>query len=104
LPSVWLYDTQTEYEIEIGEHISGEEAQRRRSVFFERLRCPGTYEVGGLGACTLISKKALAKGISFKKIKNLKFEGEGSAFLCSCHSKGAAFVRRYALPRVPYLS
>ena len=44
------------------------------------LKIPGLYEVGGLGACTLISKKALTKDLSFKCIPNISFWGEDRHF------------------------
>ena len=45
-----------------------------------KLRIPGIYEVGGLGACTLISKNALDKGVRFELIKNISFWGEDRHF------------------------
>lgn len=46
----------------------------------EELRVPGVYEVGGLGACTLISKRALQKRISFDRVHNVSFWGEDRHF------------------------
>lgn len=37
---------------------------------------PGLYEVGGLGACTLISRKAIAAGVRFARIANVDYWGE----------------------------
>lgn len=79
-PQVWLSDFYTQYESAPGEIVSGEEAYARTLAFYEKLRKPGIYEVGGLGACTLISRNALEKGINFKKIKNLTFWGEDRHF------------------------
>lgn len=61
-PNVWLYD---EYDLtpkKLGEQLSAPEAAARRDGFLARLREPGIYEVGGLGACTLISRSALQRG------------------------------------------
>jgi glycosyltransferase involved in cell wall biosynthesis len=80
LPQVWLSDTYNLFELKGGETLSQEEAQRRSLVFLKKLQTPGVYEVGGLGACTLISRSALEKGISFKKIKNITFWGEDRHF------------------------
>jgi glycosyltransferase involved in cell wall biosynthesis len=80
LPQVWLYDVYTLFETRPGEEITQEEALRRQSQFIEKLQKPGVYEVGGLGACTLISREALMKPISFKKIKNITFWGEDRHF------------------------
>lgn len=80
LPQVWLYDTYTQYEIGIYENISNEEIYKRRNKFLDDMRKPGVYEVGGLGACTLLSKKALLAGVSFKRVKNITFWGEDRHF------------------------
>ncbi len=62
-PQVWEMDTYT---------VS--------QSFLNSLRVPGVYEVGGLGTCTLISKKALEAGVNFSKIKNVSFRGEDRHF------------------------
>lgn len=63
LPQVWLYDFYSQNE-----------------EFIHALKNPGVYEVGGLGACTLISKKALCSGVNFNKVKNVSFWGEDRHF------------------------
>lgn len=80
LPQVWLYDTYTQYEVRYGEELTHEEVQRRYNKFLQTLCQPGVYEIGGLGACTLISKNALEKGVNFKRIKNITFWGEDRHF------------------------
>lgn len=79
-PQVWLKDFYTQYEFQPGEKISKEEENRRILAFYQMLRTPGIYEVGGLGACTLISKSAIQKGVSFEKIKNISMRGEDRHF------------------------
>lgn len=79
-PQVWLYDTYTQYEVGCGENLSNDDVHFRHNEFISMLLNPGLYPVGGLGACTLISKKALEKGARFKKIKNLTFWGEDRHF------------------------
>lgn len=80
LPQVWLEDHYTMFKKHRNEQISPEEALRRQEVFVQQLREPGIYEVGGLGACTLISRAALEKGVNFNEIKNLSFWGEDRHF------------------------
>ena len=80
LPQVWMKDQYTQYMISRGEVVTNNEALIRQKYFLSKLRQPGTYEVGGLGACTLISMKALQKDISFKEIGNLSFWGEDRHF------------------------
>lgn len=63
LPQVWISDVYT---------LTPE--------FVQKLRVPGVHQVGGLGACTLISKRALQAGVSFAKIHNLSYWGEDRHF------------------------
>lgn len=80
LPQVWLRDSYTQCEISREERIDTFEFIKRREKFLNMLKKPGIYEVGGLGACTLISKYAIDKGVNFKEIKNLSFWGEDRHF------------------------
>lgn len=93
LPQVWLADHYTLFERHRGEEITQEEAYRRQEVFLQKLRRPGLYEVGGLGALTLLSAKALAAGVSFRAIPNLSFWGEDRHF---CIRAGALGLRLWA--------
>lgn len=79
-PNVWLYD---EYDLvpkSMGEKLTEKEKQIRQTKFLNQLEEPGVYEVGGLGACTLLSRKALLKNINFDPIKNLTIWGEDRFF------------------------
>ncbi|GED57130.1 glycosyltransferase [Brevibacillus formosus] len=73
LPQVWLMDQYT-----LTREGASESAENQN--FLEMLREPGVYEVGGLGACTLIRRKVLEAGVSFKRIANLSFWGEDRHF------------------------
>lgn len=80
LPNVWMFD---EYDFVSKQAKSGcgdkfEKIANER--FLNKLRHPGVYEVGGLGACTLIRKSALEKGVNFNPIKNLSIQGEDRFF------------------------
>lgn len=79
-PQVWLYDEYTQYPVIPGIKPTPEDSFNQTLQFYTNLRKPGVYEVGGLGACTLISQNALKKGVSFKKIPNLTFWGEDRHF------------------------
>ncbi len=79
-PQVWLSDTYNLYDSEPGEHVSDEDITRRTEAFLNMLRKPGTYKVGGLGACTLIANSALNKGVSFDNVYNISFWGEDRHF------------------------
>lgn len=79
-PQVWICDEYTQFHKARGEHVSDEEAAARYETFITMLKEPGIYEVGGLGACTLMSHHALISGVNFKPIKNLSFWGEDRHF------------------------
>ena len=80
LPQVWLKDEYDQFRKHRGESLSEEEKIDRHQKFLERMQQPGLYEVGGLGACTLISREALEKGAHFGEIPNLSFWGEDRHF------------------------
>lgn len=79
-PQVWLFDEYDQWKQNRGEQLTNEEIKMRYEHFLSELKIPGIYEVGGLGACTLISQKALLAGVNFKPIKNLSFWGEDRHF------------------------
>jgi glycosyltransferase involved in cell wall biosynthesis len=80
-PNVWLFD---EYDLvpkTLGEELTEKEKYIRQTKFLNQLKIPGVYEVGGLGACTLLSRNALLKQVNFTPINNLTIWGE-DRFLC----------------------
>lgn len=87
-PQVWMSDVYNQYEKQPGEKLTKEEEKIRTFAFFKKLRVPGVYKVGGLGACTLISKAAIEKGVSFKRIENLTFWGEDRHFCVRANAMG----------------
>lgn len=80
LPQVWLYDQYTQGHMNRGEKLSPEDYAANMQQFIDMLKQPGTYEVGGLGACTVISRRALAAGVNFSEIRNVSFWGEDRHF------------------------
>lgn len=80
LPQVWLGGQYRLHKLEAGKELSQEEIARRQRDFINMLSCPGTYQVGGLGACTLLSQKSLQAGVSFEKIDNVDLIGEDRHF------------------------
>lgn len=78
-PQVWLQD---EYSFFITESqpLSNEEKSKQYIDFINKLKLPGIYKVGGLGACTLINRNSLLKGVNFNPIYNLSFWGEDRHF------------------------
>ncbi len=90
MPQVWLQD---EYALfrKGGKRNSGEEAEdegTQTDAFLRQLRTPGCYEVGGLGACTLIRRNVLESGISYDQIPNVSFWGEDRHFCIRAQALG----------------
>ncbi|MDQ0493570.1 methyltransferase domain-containing protein [Paenibacillus brasilensis] len=96
LPQVWLSDEYNLFHREEGEVLSAEEQAHRELHFIHQLHVPGLYEVGGLGACTLIRRRALVAGVHFGKIKNVSFWGEDRHFCIRAAAYGfPLFVDTY---------
>ncbi|MFC6653846.1 glycosyltransferase family 2 protein [Paenibacillus rhizoplanae] len=87
-PQVWMHDEYNQWEIHPGEQLSPEEIQRRFHAFLLKMQQPGIYEVGGLGACTLISSSALSSGISYDRVRNISYWGEDRHFCIRSASLG----------------
>jgi len=97
LPQVWMEDQYTLYKSR-REPLNETEITKRTQEFLHMLSQPGTYKVGGLGACTLISQKALRRGVSFGEIYNLGFTGEDRHF---CIRAAAFGLELYADTHYP---
>lgn len=48
----------------------------------------GTFEVGGGGACTLLSNTILKKGLNFNRLKSLNYQGEDRHFCTRAQALG----------------
>jgi hypothetical protein len=100
LPQVWLRDTYTLYPKSRGELLSEHDVATRAAAFVKTLRRPGTYQVGGLGGCTLVTRDALATGLSFAEVDNLSFWGEDRHFCVRARALG---IELWADTRYPPL-
>ncbi len=98
LPQVWVSGHYQMYSAPRGETLNPEEVNKRTIEFLRMLSVPGTYKVGMLGACTLISKKALSLGVSFSQIYNLDLWGEDRHF---CIRAAALNLELYADTHYP---
>ncbi len=87
-PQVWLQDVWSCFINDWDNPLNKNGKVRQKLNFFTKLRFPGIYEVGGLGACTLISKNALAKGVSFALLDNISFWGEDRHFCVRAKALG----------------
>ncbi|HBW38562.1 glycosyltransferase [Desulfosporosinus sp. BICA1-9] len=98
LPQVWMEDQYSLYKSRRGEPLSDKEISQKNLEFLQMLSRPGTYKVGGLGACTLISRRALERGVSFQEIYNLGLTGEDRHF---CIRAAALGLELYADTHYP---
>lgn len=92
VPQVWIQDDYNKFVTNWDRELTDYEMDQQENDFYTKLRLPGIYEVGGLGALTLISKKALKAGAKFKLIDNLSFWGEDRHF---CIRAGALGLKMY---------
>lgn len=88
LPQVWMTDRYNQFTMNIGESLSEEEKRWRREEFLAKMLVKGTYEVGGVGACTLIHRSAFLLPLHFQKIDNLLFWGEDRHFCVRARALG----------------
>lgn len=80
LPQVWRKDAYTMHDAKMNEPKTQKEIQDETKQFITMLKKPGVYKVGGLGACTLIKRAPLKKGVNFDEMYNLSFWGEDRFF------------------------
>ena len=80
LPQVWLYDHYTMHRFVHAENHTPERAAQGTLEFLSSMRDGQVHEVGGLGACTLITRAALEAGVNFDPVRNVSFWGEDRAF------------------------
>jgi hypothetical protein len=100
LPQVWLHGQYALFSLARGETVDADEARRRADAFVARLREPGVYAVGGLGACTLVRRDAIERGVAFRPIPNLDLIGEDRDF---CVRAAALGIPLHADTHVPPL-
>lgn len=75
-PNAWLYDDIITNDI----NNIYDGAYNTSDSFLDALRVPGIYKVGYTGACYLISRKTLLKGINYTSIYNVNLIGEDRHF------------------------
>ncbi|GEM_PF-507434 len=97
LPQIWFMDDYTLYKRLRRESITSQDKQNRlKEAIYLLLLQPGTYEVGGLGACTLLSQKAMKKKVNFSPLYNISLIGEDRHFCIRSVSLGfQLFVDTY---------
>lgn len=85
-PQVWLEDNYSFIKSNTTNDVI--EIALLETEFINKIKRKGVHEVGGLGACTLISKNALLKGVNFNKIDNISLCGEDRYFCVRAKALG----------------
>ncbi|HEY9724288.1 MAG TPA: glycosyltransferase [Oscillatoriaceae cyanobacterium] len=80
-PQVWLTGQYVTFQQKRWEkNLSPDECRRREDEWFAILRRPGVYRVGGLGACTLFSRRTFELGANYNEVPDLEYNGEDRHF------------------------
>ncbi|MCX7994102.1 MAG: glycosyltransferase family 2 protein, partial [Fimbriimonadales bacterium] len=99
LPNVWCADFYNLYRAHRGQELNAEERRQRTEAFLSALAFhPGLYRVGGLGACTLISRQAIEAGVSFGEVRSCLHSGEDRHFCLRAESLGFHLFADSTLP------
>jgi hypothetical protein len=88
LPNVWHSGQYNLFPVAPGEVLPPSEIAVRAEAWLARLRAPGLHRVGGLGACTLVSRRAIEAGVSYRPIPNLTYWGEDRHFCVRAQALG----------------
>lgn len=87
-PQVWVQDMNSFYVKDWDRELTKMEINQKSFDFINKLKIPGIYEVGGLGACTLITKKAIKAGVNFSLLDNISLWGEDRHFCIRAKALG----------------
>lgn len=99
LPNVWYTDFYTLYRARRHQELTPEEQRRRTEAFLSALAFqPGLYRVSGLGACTLMARRAIEAGVSFSELRGSMLMGEDRHFCLRAESLGFALFADSTLP------
>lgn len=99
LPNVWYAGFYNLYRLRRGVALDQAEQRRREEAFLQALILyPGLHRIGGLGACTLISRRALEKGLSFGELRSCLLAGEDRHFCLRAEALGIRLFADTTLP------
>jgi hypothetical protein len=97
VPNAWLCDAYGFYPPELAQAEPGEQAAVSSS-FVTSLRQAGTYSVGGVSGCVLVSAVAVAAGVNFRPLPNVSFRGEDCHFAIRAAALGFEIWLDSSLP------
>ncbi len=99
LPNVWYADFYNLYRARRRQELNTDEQRRRTEAFLSALAFyPGLYRVSGLGACTLISRRAIESGVGFSELRGCTLAGEDRHFCLRAESLGFPLLADSTLP------
>ncbi len=99
LPNVWYADFYNLYRARRRQELNTDEQRRRTEAFLSALAFyPGLYRISGLGACTLISRRAIEAGVSFSELRGCMLAGEDRHFCLRAESLGFPLFADSTLP------
>ena len=99
LPNVWYADHYTLYRVRRGQTLEHDEKVRRTEAFLSALAFyPGVYRVSGLGACTLIARRAIEAGVNFSELRGSLHAGEDRHFCLRAEALGFRLFADTTLP------
>lgn len=79
-PQVWQMDQRALYNPRDRKTKKRAYKTAKEIEFIESFKQKGVFQVGGLGACTLISHHVLEAGVNFSSLYNISFWGEDRSF------------------------
>lgn len=79
-PQVWQMDQRALYNPRDRKTKKRAYKTAKEIEFVESFKEKGVFRVGGLGACTLISRRVLEAGVNFSSLYNISFWGEDRSF------------------------
>lgn len=99
LPNVWYADHYNLYRTQRGQTLPPDEQARRTETFLSALAFrPGVYRLSGLGACTLIARRAIEAGVSFSPLRGSLHLGEDRHFCLRAEALGFHLFADTTLP------
>ncbi|MCS6918564.1 MAG: hypothetical protein NZM28_02210, partial [Fimbriimonadales bacterium] len=99
LPNVWYADFYNLYRVRRRQELERDEQRRRTEAFLSALAFyPGLYRLSGLGACTLIARRAIEAGVSFSELRGCMQAGEDRHFCLRAESLGIRLFADTTLP------
>ncbi len=85
MPNVWAGG---QYEFDRGDDAEQPDHPWQAPALLRDLQRPGYHEVGGLGACTLISRSALLAGCNYATVEGVALSGEDRHFCLRARALG----------------